>query len=141
VTLMRNSKYPPAEFPVKPEFSNWRSEQLAWRKTCVILDQSHHMVDLFVSGPDAFSALLKHGVNSFTEFRPGMAKQYVATNDAGYVIGDGILFYLKDGTFDLVSSAGICNWIQFNLERGGYNIKIERDNNSYHRVGDPKLYR
>ena len=141
VSFMRNSNYPPSEFPVKPEFTNWRSEQQAWRKTCVLLDQSHHMVDLFVSGSDAFKALSELGVNSFANFKPGMAKQYVATNSDGYFMGDGVLFYERDGSFDLVSNAAICNWIQFNLENGDYDVAIERDNNSYHRDGDPKLYR
>jgi vanillate/3-O-methylgallate O-demethylase len=141
VKFMRNSQYPSSEFPVKPEFSNWRSEQQAWRKSCVILDQSHHMVDLFVSGPGSFKALSALCVNSFANFEPGMAKQYVATNADGHFMGDGVLFYERDGSFDLVSNAAVCNWIQFNLEKGGQDVKIERDNNSYHRDGDPKLYR
>jgi len=33
VEFLRNSQYPPFEFPVSPEFTNWRSEQIAWRKT------------------------------------------------------------------------------------------------------------
>ncbi|MGH9291826.1 MAG: aminomethyl transferase family protein, partial [Acidimicrobiales bacterium] len=31
VDLLRNSPALPYTFPVAPEFSNWRSEQLAWR--------------------------------------------------------------------------------------------------------------
>jgi len=34
------------------EFTNWRREQKAWRETAVLFDQSHHMVNLFLSGPE-----------------------------------------------------------------------------------------
>lgn len=39
-----------------------------------ILDQSHHMVNLCVTGPDAARLLCEHGVNTFQDFAPGMAK-------------------------------------------------------------------
>ena len=38
------------------EFSNWRDEQRAWRETAVLFDQSHHMAELTVKGPDAAEA-------------------------------------------------------------------------------------
>ena len=38
-----------------PEFSNWRDEQAAWRNAAVLFDQTHHMVDLFIEGPDALN--------------------------------------------------------------------------------------
>lgn len=141
VELLRNSTYPAYEFPVKAEFTNWRSEQAAWRETCALLDQSHHMTDLFISGPDALRLLAEHGVNTFANFTPGRAKQYVATNSEGYYVGDGILFYLEEERFDLVSNPTISNWVQFHAETGGYDVSIERDDNSNRRHGPPKLYR
>jgi vanillate/3-O-methylgallate O-demethylase len=141
VELLRNSDYPAYEFPVKAEFTNWRSEQAAWRETCALLDQSHHMTDLFISGPDALRLLAEHGVNTFANFTPGKAKQYVATNAEGYYVGDGILFYLDEQSFDLVSNPTISNWVQFHAETGGYDVSIERDDNSNRRHGPPKLYR
>ena len=141
VDFLRNSQYPAFEFPVKPEFSNWRSEQQAWRKTCVLLDQSHHMSDLYISGPDALKALSEHAVNSFAKFKPGMAKQYVATNSDGFFVGDGILFYLQDGSFDLVSNPSVINWVQYHASTGDYDVKIERDDNSNRRKGAPLTYR
>ena len=141
VEYLRNSQYPPYEFPVRPEFSNWRSEQHAWREACVLLDQSHHMSDLFLSGPDALRALSEHGVNSFANFGPGRAKQYVAANDDGWFVGDGILFHLADGRLDLVSNPSVINWVQYHVETGGYDVTVERDDNSNRRQGPPKLYR
>ena len=37
------------------EFSNWRDEQVAWRETAALFDQSHHMTDLQFEGPDGSS--------------------------------------------------------------------------------------
>ena len=43
----------PSASPVPAEYSNWRNEQRAWRETAVLFDQSHHMPELFLDGPDA----------------------------------------------------------------------------------------
>lgn len=141
VELLRNSQYPAFEFPVSPEFTNWRSEQIAWRETCVLLDQSHHMSNLFITGPDALRFLTEHGVNTVSNFTPGSAKQYVAANKDGYFVGDGILFYLEEQSFDLVANPTIINWTQYHLTKGGYNATAQRDDNSNRRQGPPKLYR
>jgi vanillate/3-O-methylgallate O-demethylase len=74
VPLLRNSSARPHTFPVTAEFTNWRSEQRAWRESCALFDQSHHMTDLFVSGPDALRLFTELGVNSFGTFVPGKAK-------------------------------------------------------------------
>lgn len=142
VELLRHSAVRPHTFPVAPEFTNWRSEQKAWRTSCALLDQSHHMTDLYLSGPDALKLLSDFGVNTFANFAPGKAKQYVAVNSDGHFIGDGILFHLEDELFDLVGHPTVINWLQYNAETGDYDVTIERDENSYDRPsGPPKLYR
>jgi vanillate/3-O-methylgallate O-demethylase len=141
ITFLRNVQYPAFEFPVKAEWTNWRDEQRAWRETCVLLDQSHHMADLFISGRDAIRALAEFGVNTFVDFGPRMAKQYVCTNSDGYYVGDGILVYLADGTINLVSVPSVINWTQHNLDRGRYDLHIERDDNSNRRQGPPRTFR
>src|SRR6187551_2894963 len=97
VQLLRNSQIGPYAFPVvRHEFTNWRDEQRAWRETCALFDQSHHMTDLYVEGPDALRLLATLGVNSFKGFKTDQAKQFIACNDEGYVIGDAILFFLDE---------------------------------------------
>ena len=65
VDLLRNSQIGAYVYPVVPtEFSNWRDEQRAWRETAVLFDQSHHMVDLFIEGPDALKLLSDTAINS-----------------------------------------------------------------------------
>jgi vanillate/3-O-methylgallate O-demethylase len=140
--LLRNSPIRPHTFPVQAEFSNWRTEQRAWRDSVALLDQSHHMTDLYIQGPDALRLLSDLGVNSFANFGPGRAKQYVAVNHDGQLIGDAVLFHLEENVFDLVGHPPVLDWVQYNLETGEYDATTERDDNSYDRVsGPPKVYR
>ena len=144
--MLRNSQIGAYVYPVvAPEFSNWRDEQRAWRDSCVLFDQSHHMVNLFVEGPDAAKMLSYLGINSFNNFSVDKAKQYVPCSYDGYVIGDGILFYLADQQFVFVGRNPAANWIQFHAETGGYNVKTRYDNRSPSRpMGKPvvrELYR
>ena len=54
VDLVRNSQIGAYVYPVVPsEYTNWRDEQRAWRESSVLFDQSHHMAELLVTGPDA----------------------------------------------------------------------------------------
>jgi len=141
VALLRDAQARPTVFPVTPEFSNWRSEQLAWRTSVALLDQSHHMTDLFITGPDALKLLTDVGVNSFAKFQVDQAKQFIAVGHEGYLIGDAILFYLAEQSFDLVGWHMVLDWVQYHGETGDYDVSFERDASSVVRTGDPKLYR
>jgi len=142
VELLRNSQIGPYAFPVvRAEFTNWRDEQRAWRETCALLDQSHHMTDLHVEGPDALQLLSDLGVNSFKNFRVNQAKQFVACNHNGYVIGDAILFYLDENRFNLVGRPPVADWLQFNLETREYRASAERDERSAVNQGRRKSFR
>ncbi len=140
--LLWESQSPPAVVPhVVPEFTNWRDEQLAWRRTAVLYDQSHHMADLNIKGPDALKLISDTGVNSVAKFPVDMAKQYVAVSPSGHVIGDNVLFHLEEDEFQAVGIPPSINWLHFHAETGGYDVEVWRDDNSLYRQGDPKLYR
>lgn len=131
VDLLRNSQIGAYVYPVVPtEFSNWRDEQRAWRETAVLFDQSHHMVDLFIEGPDALKLLSDTAINSFANFRVDTAKQYVPCSYDGHVIGDGILFYLAENKFVFVGRAPSANWLMFHAETGGYDVEVRKDDRS-----------
>ena len=131
VTLLRNSRIGAYVYPVVPsEFSNWRDEQRAWRETAVLFDQSHHMAELTVRGPDAERLMSYCTINSFANFRPDKAKQMVPCSHDGYVIGDGILFYLDKDELLFVGRAPSVNWIQFHAETGGFKVDLVRDDRS-----------
>ena len=142
VELARNSQIGPYVYPKVPsEFSNWRDEQHAWRETSCLFDQSHHMTDLYVKGPDALKLFSALGVNSFENFAVNKAKQFVACNPDGYVIGDAILFYLDEDLLSLVGRPSAHNWVQYHAETGGYDVSIERDERSVANPTGRKLYR
>jgi len=131
VTLLRSSKVGAYVYPVVPsEFSNWRDEQRAWRETAVLFDQSHHMAEFTVKGPDALTLMSRCTINSFAGFVPEQAKQMIACSHDGYVIGDGILFYLDRNELLFVGRAPTVNWLQFHAETGGYKLGYIRDDRS-----------
>ena len=128
VELARNSQIGPYVYPaVASEFSNWRDEQVAWRETTALFDQSHHMTDLSVKGPDAIKLFADLGVNTFDSFAVGKAKQFVACNHDGYVIGDAILFFLDENSVRLVGRPSAHNWVQYHAETGDYDVQLDRD--------------
>ena len=143
VELARNSQIGPYVYPAVPsEFSNWRDEQRAWRETCALFDQSHHMTDLSIEGPDAIKLLSALAVNSFEGFRPGKAKQFVACNADGYVIGDGILFFLDEGRMRLVGRPSAHNWVQYHADTDEYDVELKRDERTaVNPSGRRELYR
>jgi len=113
--------------PVPLEWSNWRDEQRAWRETAILFDQSHHMPQMWVRGPDAFRFLNRIGVNSFSKFEPGKAKQFVGCSPSGHMIGECVIYYHEADAFELVSGMHFQNWIQFQAETCGQDVRIERD--------------
>ncbi|HXF97955.1 MAG TPA: hypothetical protein VNJ46_05010 [Gaiellaceae bacterium] len=143
VQLARTSQLGPYVYPAVPsEFSNWRDEQVAWRETCALFDQSHHMTDLYLEGPDVLRLLSELGVNTFSNFVPNRAKQFVACNHDGYVIGDAILFFLDENRVSLVGRPSAHNWVQFHAETGDYDVRVERDERTaVNPTGRRKQYR
>lgn len=131
VDLLRNSQIGAYVYPVVPtEFGNWRSEQLAWRESAVLFDQSHHMAEITIKGPDALKLCSYTTINSFNGFAPGKAKQMVPISYDGFVIGDGILFYVDKDELLFVGRAPTVNWLQFHAETGGFRVDTLRDDRS-----------
>lgn len=131
VDMLRNSQIGAYVYPVVPsEFSNWRDEQRAWAQSAVLFDQSHHMAEITVRGRDALKLMSYCTINSFANFTPNSAKQMVPCSYDGYVIGDGILFYLERDELLFVGRAPSVNWIQFQAETGGFDVEVIRDDRS-----------
>jgi vanillate/3-O-methylgallate O-demethylase len=143
VELARNSQIGPYVYPAVPaEFTNWREEQVAWRETCALFDQTHHMTDLYIEGPDVIKLLSETGINTFANAAVNKAKQFVAVNYDGYVIGDAILFFLDENRVSLVGRPSAHNWVQFHGETGGYDVAFDRDERTaVNPTGKRKIYR
>ena len=126
--LLYNQQTGPNVYPGVPaEYTNWRDEQEAWQKTCVLFNQCYHMADLIVEGPDALKLLSYLAYNSFKGFEVGKAKQFAPCSYDGFIIGDVILFYLAENKFELVGRAPALNWVRFHAETGGYKVNLDLD--------------
>lgn len=148
VDFLRNQQVGPNVYPGVPaEYSNWRNEQRAWAKSAVLFNQSYHMVELYVRGPEAFQLLEYTAINSFKNFTVNKAKQYVPVTPDGYVIGDVILFYLAENEFSLVGRAPAIEWVEFHAQYpkpdgSKWNVTVERDERTAKRTdGVRKNYR
>jgi len=142
VKLLRNSKSGIYVYPVvAPEFSNWRDEQRAWRESAVLFDQTHHMDELIVEGPDAEKLLSYVGINSFANFDLNRAKHFVPVTPAGYVIGDMIIFREREDKFVLVGRSPTANWVRFQAAVGSYKVRLTYDPRSDSRPDGKAIYR
>jgi len=127
VTIMQNAQTGRYPFPIPSEFTHWIEEQRAWRETAALMDQSFHMTDLYVKGPDTIRLLSDLGVNSFRNFGRNKAKQLVCCNYDGYVIGDAIVFGLEEDEVTIVGRPILPNWVEYHAKTGGYDVTVERD--------------
>jgi len=142
VEMLRNSQIGMYVYPVvTPEFHNWRVEQEAWRHGAVLFDQSHHMDEVIVEGPQAAEFLSHHGINSFANFSLNRAKHYVPVTPNGHVIGDHIIFREREDKFVLVGRAPTSNWLLFCAAWGKWNVRIKHDPRSPSRPEGERVLR
>ncbi len=114
-------------FPVPAEHTNWRLEQLAWEQSAVLFDQSYHMTDLYLSGPDKIRILSDVSINNFSEFESLNALQIVVCSDSGYIVGDAVAFHLQDGSVSVVGKPSCANFIEYFAQSGGYDVTMRKD--------------
>lgn len=129
------------QYPVKSEFTSWRDEQRSWRETVGLLDQSLHMTDLYVEGPDTIRLLSEVGINSFKGYGRDKGKQLICCNHDGHVIGDMVLFGLEDDKVNIVGRPPVANWIEYQAKTGGYDVTTERDERSVSNPRPRKTFR
>ncbi|WP_323772349.1 vanillate/3-O-methylgallate O-demethylase [Antarctobacter sp.] len=142
VEMLRNSQAGMYVYPVvTPEFQNWRNEQAAWRETAVLFDQSHHMDEVIVEGPQATEFLSHHGINSFSNFDLNRAKHFVPVTPNGHVIGDHIIFREREDKYILVGRAPTSNWLMFAAAWGKWNVRLRHDPRSPSRPEGERVIR
>ena len=142
VQMLRNSKAGMYVYPVvTPEFRNWRTEQEAWRSGAVLFDQTHHMDEIIVEGPQATEFLSHHGINSFANFELNRAKHFVPVTPNGHVIGDHIIFREREDKYVLVGRAPTSNWLMFCAATGKWNLRIRHDPRSTSRPEGERVIR
>ncbi|MDX1563850.1 MAG: hypothetical protein R3236_00525 [Phycisphaeraceae bacterium] len=141
VEMLRHAPTGGYAFPFPGEYTNWRDEQEAWNKSVVLFDQSFHMTDVYFEGPDIHRLLERIGVNRFDNFKRDKAKQIVACNHDGHVIGDAILFGLEDRKISIVGRPSVGNWAEFNARTENMDLAITRDERTVANDGTRLIYR
>ncbi len=139
--MLRNAPMGPYPFPIRPEFTNWRDEQEAWRTTAVLFDQSFHMTDHSIEGPDTRRLLESLAVNAMANWARDVAKQAVFCNENGFVVGDAILFILDDHRVNIVDKPINRNWVEYHIVRGGCDVTAETDVRALDNAGRRRCYR
>lgn len=129
------------QYPVQSQFTNWRDEQRSWRETVGLLDQSLHMTDLYVEGPDTVRLLSEVGVNSFAGYGRNKGKQLICCKHEGHVIGDMVLFGLEDDQVNIVGRPPVANWIRYIIETGDYDVSYELDQRAVQNPQARKTFR
>lgn len=141
VEMLRHAQTGGYEFPFPGQYTNWRDEQAAWQESVVLFDQSFHMTDVYFEGPDVPALLSRVGVNSLRNFGPNRAKQMVACNPDGDVIGDAILFGHRENKVSVVGRPSVPNWVHFQAESGGFDVEVIRDERTVSNDGQRLIYR
>ncbi len=141
VDMLRNAPAGPYQFPIKAEFTNWRDEQEAWRNGAVLFDQSFHMTDLYIEGPDTRKLVEYLAINSMANWRRDVAKQFVHCTEDGYVVGDAILFILEEDKVNIVNKPSNANWVMYHAEKEGLDVSFDLDSRALDNTGRRKGYR
>ncbi len=140
--MLRNNPGGRFVFPIEPEFSNWRDEQDAWRKTVVLQDMSFHMTEVHVEGPDVLEFISRLGANGFSNFGRMQAKQLVLCNGEGYLIGDTVL--IREDTDSAVYVIGrpeSASWVRFQAETSRLDVRVGRVELPTPNLGERSHYR
>ncbi len=141
VDMLRNALGGPFQFPIKAEFTNWRDEQEAWRSGAVLFDQSFHMTDHYIQGPDVKRLVEDLAVNSMANFCKDIAKQVVFCTPDGFVVGDAIMFILEDNKINIVNKPINRDWVQYHIETGNYDVEATTDDRALDNTGKRLGYR
>lgn len=110
------------------EHTNWIEEQRAWQENCILMDQSYHLANYYIEGPDALQVNADVGLHDFTKLQgedTPSAKQHPVCSPEGGIIGDPILFHLGEDQVAVTGNRGLAQkWIQYTIETGDYDVRL-----------------
>ena len=130
VKLLRGSNIGPYVFPgIPPEFTNWRDEVQSWKDSVALLEQSYHMTELHLRGPEVIPFLSQFALNKFDPFQVRRAKQIVLTGHDGNYIADAILFREEEEFFRVVGAPFASDWLLYNAQSTSLNVTAEKNDN------------
>ena len=126
VPLLRGSNLGPYIFPgIPPEFTNFRDEGRSWKESVALLEQSYHMFELHVRGPQAIEFLAAFSVNNYDRFPTLKGKQIVLAAPDGNFLADAIIFRESDDFFRIVGAPFASDWLLFQSQQTSYDVTVE----------------
>ncbi|HWH26424.1 MAG TPA: hypothetical protein VNT53_07245 [Pseudolysinimonas sp.] len=109
--------------PLYPtEYTGWKDEVLSWKKTAYLHGGLNPTDTYRIWGPDAVKLLREHCVNSFERFPVGASKHAIMCDKEGRVVVHGMLVRRAEDEF---IAYWLGPWIDFLVERGGYDVQGE----------------
>ena len=130
VPLLRGSDLGPYVFPgIPPEFTNWRDEVRAWKDDVALLEQSYHMTELHLRGPEVIPFLKEFAVNKLDSFPVRRGKQLVLAAPDGNLIADAIIFHEDEDFYRVVGAPFASDWLLFNAENTSHDITAVKNDN------------
>jgi len=103
------------------EYTGWMDEQMSWKTGCFIGDWSP-LSKLRVVGSDALRFFSDVSVNSYAKVAIGQAKHIILCNDAGKIMGEGVLMRESEESF-LFTGGPVIPWAQYLFEAGDYDAE------------------
>jgi vanillate/3-O-methylgallate O-demethylase len=103
------------------EYTDWIDESMSWKEALYIGDWSP-LAKLWVKGPDALKFFSSIAVNSLAKFDTGQAKHIILCNNAGKIMGEGVLMKMADDDFLFTSGPGVA-WADYCFRKANYNAQ------------------
>ena len=142
VNLLRSAPLGRYVFPkIPPEFTNFRDEVRAWKNRVALLEQSYHMCELHLRGPEVLDLLRELAVNKLAKFPVKRAKQLVLAGHDGHYLADAIIFHEEEDFYRIVGAPFASDWVQYNAGLGEYDVEAAIDLPLSVRDGDRGIYR
>ncbi|MGY4238367.1 glycine cleavage system aminomethyltransferase T [Bradyrhizobium sp. USDA 4449] len=110
---------PARPFLTPYEYTGWRDETMAWKKTCYLHGTLNPSPTLRFHGPDALKFLSDTCVNSFATFPIGSGKHGIMCNEDGLVMADGVIVRLGEDDF---ITYWMAPYMAYVLQKGSYNV-------------------
>lgn len=106
------------------EYTDWVDESMSWKDTLYIGDWTP-LAKMRVKGPDALAFFSSIAVNSLAKFDIGQAKHVILCNNAGKIMGEGVLMKLGEDDVLFTSGPGVA-WADYRFRKGRYNAEVSQ---------------
>ncbi len=106
------------------EYTDWIDESMSWKDALYIGDWSP-LGKFRVKGRDALKFFSAIAVNSFAKFDIGQAKHIILCNNAGKIMGEGVLMKLAEEDYLFTSGPGV-SWADYQFRRGNYDAEASQ---------------